>query len=72
MFNLMNSVAALAGTWATMSWLPARLPIWLVCVGLGGLLGSWMGALHLTPRTLRSLLAFLLLAAAGRMIAVSF
>jgi uncharacterized membrane protein YfcA len=71
-FNLVNSAAALAGTWATLPLLPARLPIWLVCVGLGGLLGSWMGALHLNPRTLRLLLAFLLLTAAARMIAASF
>jgi uncharacterized membrane protein YfcA len=35
-FNLMNSVAALAGTWATLPLLPARLPLWLLCVGLGG------------------------------------
>ena len=70
-FNLVNSAAALAGTWATLPLLPARLPVWLVCVGFGGLLGSWMGALHLNPRTLRLLLAFLLLTAAGRMIAAS-
>jgi uncharacterized membrane protein YfcA len=70
-FNLMNSAAALAGTWATLPLLPARLPVWLVCVGLGGLLGSWMGALRLNPRTLRLLLAFLLLGAAARMIAAS-
>jgi uncharacterized membrane protein YfcA len=71
-FNLVNSAAALAGAWATLALLPARLPIWLVCVGLGGLLGSWMGALHFNPRTLRLLLAFLLLTASGRMIAASF
>jgi uncharacterized membrane protein YfcA len=71
-FNLVNSASALAGTRATLSLLPARLPIWLVCVGLGGLLGSWMGGLHLNPRTLRLLLAFLLLTAAGRMITASF
>ena len=71
-FNLVNSAAALAGARATLPLLPARLPVWLVCVGLGGLLGSWMGALHLNPRTLRLLLAFLLLAAATRMIAASF
>jgi uncharacterized protein len=70
-FNLMNSAAALAGAWATLPLLPARLPVWLVCVGFGGLLGSWMGALHLNPRTLRLLLAFLLLTAAARMIAAS-
>jgi hypothetical protein len=62
----------LAGTWATLPLLPARLPLWLLCVGLGGLLGTWIGALRLNPRTLRLLLAFLLLtAAAGRMIAAS-
>jgi uncharacterized protein len=71
-FNLLNSAAALAGTWATLPLLPTRLPVWLVCVGFGGLFGSWMGALHFNPRTLRLLLAFLLLAAAGRMITVSF
>ena len=71
-FNLVNSAAALAGAWATLPLLLARLPIWLVCVGFGGLLGSWRGALHLNPRILRLLLAFLLLAASGRMIVASF
>jgi uncharacterized membrane protein YfcA len=70
-FNLLNSTAALAGTWATLPLLPARLPVWLVCVGFGVLLGSWVGALHLNPRTLRLLLAFLLLAAAAKMIPAS-
>jgi uncharacterized membrane protein YfcA len=51
--------------------LPAHLPLWLLCVGLGGLLGSWAGALHLNPRILRLLLAFLLLAAAVKMITAS-
>ena len=71
-FNLMNSVAALAGTWATLPLLPALLPLWLLCVGLGGLFGSWVGALHLNPRILRLLLAFLLLTAAAKMITASF
>jgi uncharacterized protein len=71
-FNLMNSVAALAGTWATQPLLPARLPLWLLCVGLGRLLGSWIGALHLNPRILRLLVAFLLLTAAAKMITASF
>jgi uncharacterized membrane protein YfcA len=72
MVNLVNSQSALAGAWTTLPLRPARLPVWLVRVGFGGLLGSWMGALHLNPRTLRLLLAFLLLAAGGRMIAASF
>jgi uncharacterized protein len=70
-FNLVNSASALVGSWATLPLLPTALPLWLVCVGFGGLVGSWMGALHLNPRTLRLLLAFLLLGAAARMIAAS-
>lgn len=70
-FNLVNSGAALVGAWATLPVLPPQLPLWLVCVGFGGLLGSWLGAMHLSARGLRLLLAFLLLAGAGRMIAAS-
>ncbi|MHB2211490.1 TSUP family transporter [Methylobacterium sp. CM6257] len=70
-FNLINSAAALAGAWATMPALPAALPFWLACGGGGGLAGSWLGARHLRPRTLRLLLAALLLASAVRMIATS-
>jgi uncharacterized membrane protein YfcA len=71
-FNLVNSASALAGAWATLPLLPARLPLWLLCVGLGGLLGSWFGALHLSPRAFRLLLASLLLVAGAKMIAASF
>ncbi len=71
-FNLVNSGAALVGAWATLPVLPAQLPFWLACVGVGGLLGSWLAALKLGARGLRLLLAFLLLAGAGRMIVASF
>ena len=71
-FNLVNSASALAGAWATLPLLPIRLRVWLLCVGFGGLLGSWIGALHLNPRTLRLLLAFLLLTAAAKMMTASF
>jgi uncharacterized membrane protein YfcA len=71
-FNLVNSASALAGAWATLPLLPARLPLWLLCVGLGGLLGSWFGALHLSTRALRLVLASLLLVAGAKMIAASF
>ena len=71
-FNLMIPWQPSPGPWATLPLLPARLPLWLVCLGFGGLLGSWIGALHLNPRTLRLLLAFLLLTAAARMITAPF
>jgi uncharacterized protein len=69
-FNLLDSAAPLAGTWATLPLLPAIAPL-VGCVGVGGLFGSWVGALHLDPRTLRLLLSFLLLAAAAKMITAS-
>lgn len=67
-FNLLNSTAALAGVWATMPALPGELPWWLVAVGLGALIGSWLGAYHLHPRILRFILAGLLLSASLRMV----
>jgi uncharacterized membrane protein YfcA len=70
MFNLLNSAAALAGVWATMPALPGELPLWLGAVGIGGLVGSWLGVHHLPPRVMRVILAGLLLVAGVRMIAL--
>ena len=67
-FNLLNSAAALVGAWTTMPGFPAALPWWLVAVGVGGLLGSWLGARHLRANVLRYILALLLLTAGARMI----
>lgn len=67
-FNLLNSGAALAGAWVTMPDLPAELPLWLLCVGAGGYVGSWLGAFYFKPETLRKILAFLLMAGAMRLI----
>lgn len=49
--------------------LPSGLPIWLLAVGLGGFVGSWLGARHLPPAAMRLLLAILLLVAGIRMLA---
>jgi uncharacterized membrane protein YfcA len=68
MFNLLNSTAALAGTWATVSALPVALPWWLVAVGIGGFLGSWLGVRYLPAVALRCILAALLLTAGLRMV----
>lgn len=67
-FNLLNSAAALAGVWATVSGLPHALPWWLLAVGLGGLLGSLIGVQRLSATALRYILAALLLAAGVRML----
>jgi uncharacterized membrane protein YfcA len=52
----------------TMPALPSELPLWLLCVGVGGYIGSWLGTSYLKPETLRKILAFLLIAGALRMI----
>jgi uncharacterized membrane protein YfcA len=67
-FNLLNSSAALAGAWAAVAGLPPALPGWLLAVGLGGLLGSWLGVHRLPSAALRYILAALLLAAGLRML----
>jgi uncharacterized membrane protein YfcA len=67
MFNLMNSAVALAGMWATVHAFPSALPLWLIAVGAGALLGSWIGAYRLHPQMLRIVLGVLLLAAGLRM-----
>lgn len=69
MFNLLNSAAALAGLWAAIAALPPQLPLWLIGVGIGGLLGSWVGVRFLQPGTLQMILAGLLLLAGLRMMA---
>jgi len=67
-FNLLNSAAAFAGTWAVLPSLPAALPWWLLAVGVGALLGSWLGLRRLPPHALRYVLAGLLIAAGLRML----
>lgn len=67
-FNLMNSAAALAATYATISALPAELPWWLLAVGCGGTVGSWLGLRHFPETWLRYILSALLLVAGLRML----
>lgn len=71
-FNLLNSAAALAGVWATVTALPSQLPVWLAAVAFGALVGSWMGSRYLKPTSLRVLLAVLLFVAGARMIVSPF
>ena len=67
-FNLLNSASAFAGVWATMPTLPIELPVWLAVVGVGALIGSWLGAYRLPPKALRLILAGLLVSSGLRMI----
>lgn len=59
-YNLLNSLGALAGAYATLNRLPPELPWWLVAVGVGGAIGSTLASRHLPDRLLRYLLAAVL------------
>lgn len=63
-YNLVNSAAALIGAYASWSEIPAALPLWLVAVAAGGVIGAFAGSLYLSDRWLRGILA-LILAASG-------
>ena len=67
-YNLLNSAAALAGSYATLGQLPPSLPAWLAAVAVGGMIGATLGARYLPDRTLRCLLATILLLAGARML----
>jgi uncharacterized protein len=59
-YNLLNSVAALAGTYATLNRMPAPPPLRLVAAGVGCVLGTTVGSRYLPDHALRYLLAVVL------------
>ncbi|MGH8166886.1 MAG: hypothetical protein ACREQ1_06575 [Woeseiaceae bacterium] len=46
-----------AGVYATLDTLPASLPGWLVVAGIGGLIGATIGSRYLPAKTMRLVLA---------------
>lgn len=60
----LNSVAGLGGLLVGGFMLPAALPLWVVGVVAGGLLGSWLGAARFSILQLRRVLALVLVIAA--------
>jgi uncharacterized membrane protein YfcA len=62
-FILLNSIAGLAGNVASIGSLPRELPLFLVAVGAGAVMGTWLGVERLPrPWLLRTLGAVLLVA----------
>lgn len=69
-FILGNSISGLAGNVAAVQGLPGPLPVWLVAVAVGGLLGAELGARRLGTADLRRALAVVLVVAALKLIAL--
>jgi uncharacterized membrane protein YfcA len=69
-FILVNSVAGLAGHVSGLAALPGSLPYWAVAAVAGGLIGSGLGSRRLGNRTLRRLLAVVLVVAGLKLVLV--
>lgn len=67
-FILANSAAGLAGNLASTSHLPASMPLFALAVIAGGWIGSGLGSQRLPLRTIRGLLAVVLLIAGAKLI----
>lgn len=67
-FILVNSLAGLAGLLSGGFSLPPAIPIWVVAVAAGGLIGSGLGAARFSILNLRRVLAFVLVLAAAKLV----
>ena len=65
-YNLLNSAAALVGTYATLGAVPSSLPPWLAAVAVGGLIGATIGSRYLPDVAIKRLLAVVLLLSRGQ------
>ena len=67
-FILVNSIAGLIGWVSAGNTLPRVASELVVAVAIGGLIGARLGAFELTPRTLRTCIAFVLLLAGTKLL----
>lgn len=67
-YNLLNSAAALVGSYAVIDAIPQALPLWLVAVAIGGAIGAFIGSRYLPEHLLRYLLSIILLASGIKLI----
>ena len=67
-FVWINSLTALAGLLHVTDTLPHALPMWLVAVAVGALIGTQLGLKWLPVKTLRYALGVVLLIAAGKLL----
>jgi uncharacterized membrane protein YfcA len=62
-FILVNSIAGLAGNFASIRYLPEALPVWAVAAAVGGLIGSELGSRKLQSNGIQRALAAVLVIA---------
>ena len=67
-FILVNSAAGLLGHWESVRSLPGEIVWWAPAAMVGGLAGSELGSRHLTPMTMRRMLAAVLVVAGLKML----
>ena len=67
-FILVNSLSGIAGLLTIGFVLPGAMPIWVLAVVAGGVLGSWLGAHRFTILGLRRVLALVLVLAAAKLV----
>ncbi|HUH16329.1 MAG TPA: sulfite exporter TauE/SafE family protein [Methylomirabilota bacterium] len=67
-FILVNSLSGLVGVSAGGMSLSPALPLWVIAVVAGGLIGSWLGAARFSILNLRRALALVLVLAAAKLL----
>ena len=67
-FIMVNSIPGLAGLLLGGVALPAAIPLWVLAVISGGLIGSWLGAARFSILSLRRVLAAVLILAALKLV----
>lgn len=67
-FIFLNSAAGLAGNWASVGAFPSELPIFLGAVGVGALIGTWLGIERLPRPWLLRALGFVLVIAGAKLV----
>jgi len=68
MFILVNSIAGLAGNYKGVLRVPPAAIGWAIAAVAGGAIGSWLGSRKLAPKSLRYILAVVLVVACAKLI----
>lgn len=67
-FILINSIAGLAGNYSAIGHLPPELPWFALAVGIGAIIGSWLGSRKLDKRRVLQGLGLVLLIAGTKLV----